>query len=72
MSGAGKSSETAAAADIARDFGHQAIGYACDVTVPEQVDAMVAAAQAQLGRVDILINSAGINIRGPITELSLE
>ncbi len=62
----------AAAADLARDFGHRAIGHACDVTVPEQVDAMVAAAHAQLGRVDILINSAGINIRGPITELSLE
>ncbi|MSU48851.1 MAG: SDR family oxidoreductase [Opitutus sp.] len=62
----------AAAAEIARDFGHKAIGHACDVTVPAQVDAMLATANAQLGRVDILINSAGINIRGPITELSLE
>ncbi|MEN9636903.1 MAG: hypothetical protein RL077_5307 [Verrucomicrobiota bacterium] len=62
----------AAAAEIARDFGRKAIGHACDVTVPAQVDAMLAAANAHLGRVDILINSAGINIRGPITELSLE
>ena len=42
------------------------------MTVPAQVDAMMAAAHAQLGRVDILINSAGINIRGPIAELSPE
>ena len=62
----------AAAAGIARDFGRKAVGHACDVTVPEQVDAMLAAANAQLGRVDILINSAGINIRGAITELSPE
>lgn len=62
----------AAAAAIARDFGRKAIGHACDVTVPAQVDAMLAAAEAQLGRVDILINSAGINIRGRITELTPE
>ena len=62
----------AAAAVIARDFGRTAVGHACDVTRPEQVDAMLAAANAQLGRVDILINSAGINIRGAINELSPE
>lgn len=62
----------AAAAAIARDFGRKAVGHACDVTLPAQVDAMLAAATAQLGRVDILINSAGINIRGPIAELTPE
>ena len=62
----------AAAARIARDFGVKAIGHAADVTVPEQVDAMIAAAVRGMGRVDILINSAGINIRGPINELSPE
>ena len=62
----------AAAASITREFGHKAIGYSVDVTVPEQVDAMVAAAVRELGRVDILINSAGINIRGPIAELTLD
>ncbi len=41
-----------------------------DVTVPEQAEAMAAAALRELGRVDILINSAGINIRGPIDELT--
>jgi NAD(P)-dependent dehydrogenase (short-subunit alcohol dehydrogenase family) len=60
----------AAAAGIARDHGRRAIGLACDVTQPDQVEAMVSAAERALGRIDILINSAGINIRGPITELS--
>ncbi len=62
----------AAAANIARDFGRKSIGYATDVAVPEQVDAMLAAAGRALGKVDILINSAGINIRGPIAELTPE
>ena len=39
------------------------------MTQPAQVDALVAAAERALGHVDILINSAGINIRGPITGL---
>lgn len=60
----------AAAAQIASEYGRRAIGHAADVTSPEQVDAMVATAERVLGQVDILINSAGINIRGPITELS--
>ncbi len=62
----------AAAARIARDFGRKAVGHAADVTVPEQVDALFAAAGRALGKVDILINSAGINIRGPIAELAPE
>src|SRR6187402_2165914 len=51
----------AAAAVIARDFGCKAVGHAADVTVPAEVDAMIAAAVRELGKVDILINSAGIN-----------
>lgn len=62
----------AAAAKIARDFGRKAIGHAADVTLPDQVDAMLAAAEREFGQVDILINSAGINIRGPIADLTPE
>ena len=43
-----------------------------DVSDPAQVDGMLAAAERELGKVDILINSAGINIRGPIAELTPE
>lgn len=62
----------AAAESIARDFGRKATGHGADVTSPEQVEAMLAAAERELGKVDILINSAGINIRGPIAELTPE
>jgi len=62
----------AAAANITRDFGRKAIGYAADVTIPTEVDAMLAAADGELGKADILINSAGTNIRGPIAELTPE
>src|SRR5678815_345520 len=59
-----------AAEEIARDFGRKAFCYEADVTIPEQVEAMLAKAERELGKVDILINSAGINIRGPINELT--
>jgi NAD(P)-dependent dehydrogenase (short-subunit alcohol dehydrogenase family) len=61
-----------AAKELARDFGVKAFGHAADVTVPAEVDAMLQAAVQKLGKVDILINSAGINIRGPIESLTPE
>ena len=60
------------AAEITRDYGHRAIGVACDVTKTAEVAAMVATTLRQFGKVDILINNAGINIRGPIDELTYE
>ncbi len=61
-----------AAAEIAASSGQRAIGYGCDVTDPAEVEATVAQAVAELGGLHILINNAGINIRGPIDGLSLE
>jgi NAD(P)-dependent dehydrogenase (short-subunit alcohol dehydrogenase family) len=57
---------------ITASTGQQAIGYGCDVTVKEQVDELVLRVLQDFGHVDILINNAGINIRGPIDELTLE
>ena len=59
-----------AAEAIARDFGRKAVSHEADVTSPAGVDAMLVAAEREMGKVDILINSAGINIRGPIAELT--
>lgn len=62
----------AAAAAIAEEYSVQAVGIAADVTDENAVREMVQRCQQELGRVDILINNAGINIRGPIDELSLD
>lgn len=60
------------AAEIARDYGHEAMGVACDVTQSTEVEALVQTTLQRFGKVDILVNNAGINIRGPIDELTYE
>ena len=62
----------ATAATIVGDFGTKAIGHSADVTDQVATEAMVARAIEEFGQVDILINSAGINIRGAIDEITLE
>jgi NAD(P)-dependent dehydrogenase (short-subunit alcohol dehydrogenase family) len=57
---------------IAQEYGGECIAAACDVTDADQVAATVAAAADQFGKVDILINSAGINIRGAINDVTPE
>jgi 3-oxoacyl-[acyl-carrier protein] reductase len=49
-----------ALADRLRAGGAEAIGIGCDVSRRDQVDAMVTATYQHFGRVDILINNAGI------------
>ena len=61
-----------AAASISSEFGVKAMTFDGDVTSQDEMEAMALAARNQLGSVDILINSAGINIRGPIDELTLD
>ena len=60
----------AAASGIAADHGHKAVGFEADVTKEDEVDAMVAKALEEFGRIDVLINNAGVNIRGAIDEVS--
>jgi len=62
----------AAADEISSDYGVQAIGIQADVTSEEQVQGVVDTCIEKLGKIDVLINNAGVNIRGPIDELSLE
>src|SRR5262249_34262991 len=62
----------AAAATITREYKTKAAGLEADVTQPAQTEAMADAALRQFGAIDILVNSAGINIRGPIDGLTPE
>ncbi|MDA1165207.1 MAG: 3-oxoacyl-ACP reductase FabG [Planctomycetota bacterium] len=62
----------AVADEIASGYGVKTAAIQADVSSPADVDAMVAKALAEFGRIDILFNNAGINIRGPIDELTYE
>lgn len=61
-----------AAASLVKTYGVKAKAYAADVTNESQVIEAVEATTNDLESVDILINSAGINIRGSIDELSYD
>lgn len=60
------------AMELAEQYGLDAFGYGCDVVDLSSVEKMVRAAMIRWRRIDIVINSAGINIRGPIEHLSPE
>lgn len=62
----------AAADEITADHGVRAIGLKADVTCEHDVNAVLEKCISEFGKVDVLINNAGINIRGPIDELSFE
>lgn len=62
----------ATAEKLASEYDCKATGSAADVSVQAEMEAMAAACLEEFGRIDILINSAGINIRGPIDEVSYE
>lgn len=66
------SEAAATAAEIAGATGRKAVGFECDVTDPESVRRLASDCQAEFGKIDILLNNAGINIRKPTTELLAE
>ncbi|QQS45833.1 MAG: 3-oxoacyl-ACP reductase FabG [Acidobacteriota bacterium] len=59
-----------AAERIATATGRRVIGVRGDVAKSSDVAAMKSEIERSLGTIDILINNAGINIRGPIDELT--
>ena len=61
-----------AAHEAAAELGHGARGYACDVRRPEQVAALFAAVESELGGLDVLVNNAGVGLFGPVAEMSLD
>ena len=44
----------------------------CDVAIADQVPSLVQSVVSQLGRIDILLNVAGINVRKRVEEYSVE
>lgn len=55
----------AAAEEIGRATGRKAIGIRADITNQNDIEALVNQTLNTFGRIDILINNAGINIRHP-------
>ena len=62
----------AAAEDVAAELGEGAIALELDVTNQASIDACVAAAEAALGQIDILVNNAAVFTAAPLVEISRE
>ena len=59
-------------AALVRDAGRRALAVATDVSDPESCTALVEAAMSEFGRVDVLVNNAGIGTAVPATRESPE
>ena len=57
---------------VARDLGVKAVPIQADLGAPEEIDRMVRTTVDELGRLDVLINNAGINYRAPTLDYDLE
>lgn len=60
----------AAVADLRRTPGVVAEGFVVDVTRRPQIDAMVAAVKARFGRIDALVNNAGITLDARLQKMT--
>ena len=56
---------------LQKAYGVECISTHCDVTSEQSIQQAVDAIVKRFGRIDILINSAGINIRGKIEDLTV-
>ena len=61
-----------AAVEQCQALGASARGFVVDVTQRDMVDAMVKAVHAQFGRVDVLVNNAGITQDARLQKMTLE
>lgn len=52
--------------------GGKAVAVACDVTKENEVNRVVDTALTTFGRIDVLVNDAGVNVRGIVLELAAE
>ncbi|GIH06228.1 3-oxoacyl-ACP reductase [Rhizocola hellebori] len=58
--------------ELAADFGDRVHSLPCDVTAQEQVDALIAGSVSHFGRIDVMVNNAGLGGTGSVLELSDE
>ena len=54
------------------EAGGEALPVRCDVTDPDDLQAMVARTLDHFGRIDVVVSNAGIDCESPVTELDLE
>lgn len=59
-------------AERLRSIGAKAIAVKCDVSAQADIDAMVESALKEFGRIDVLVNSAGITWGAPAEDYPLE
>jgi uncharacterized protein len=59
-------------AEKIRRMGRRALPVRCDVTVPADVEDLVAATERTFGRCDVLVNNAGVPGGGTFTELTMD
>ena len=72
LAGRSRADADKAADAIARETGRPALGIAADVTKPDDMSRLIDSAVTRFGRLDILVTSAGINIRGAIDTITPE
>lgn len=58
------------AEDIAKTYGVEAVGVACDITETARVEAAVRTVMEKFGRIDILINNAGTGAVAPAEQIT--
>lgn len=58
--------------EFEQDYGKSPLYISCDLSSPSQIEAMMQAIDKHYGRLDILINNAGIQHISPITEFPVE
>lgn len=58
--------------DVAERLGGNAFGVPCDVADPGACEALVATTMERFGRLDVLVNNAGLGIFKPIGEMTVE
>jgi NAD(P)-dependent dehydrogenase (short-subunit alcohol dehydrogenase family) len=54
-----------------RALGRRALGVRCDVSSDADVEALAARSIAEMGRVDLLMNNAGVVLGGPVEKIEL-